>query len=111
MNKTKLQRKLYKELVKESYRGDLEDLDSEKWHDSFENTKPKYDTSPEEALLHKIYAASDLRKKFAGKSAKEIAEILGFDGDEKIISLIDNMMTSPYYDIVTPTFVRAYNDL
>jgi hypothetical protein len=56
-------------------------------------TQPKYDVgSPEEKLIQKLFAASNLKAKFAGMSPEEIAAKLGLGDDAEVIALIGQLM-------------------
>lgn len=88
----------FKNLIKESVNNHLSSDDFSD-DDVLDNTKPKFDNSPETLLLHKLFAAKLLRTKFAGKSSEEIAQMLGFVPEDnfEIVDIIDRLMKSLFY--------------
>ena len=92
-----LQEKIYRDLVKESLYRSADEVSNDEQQNSIETTQPKFSYSPEERLLNKLFAAAQLKRDFVDKTPEEIADQLGFNGDDEIISLINNLMTSRLY--------------
>jgi hypothetical protein len=96
----KIKLKDFKKLIKEAMFDEIsmDSINSDDVMNASQTTQPIFDTSPEALLMHKLFAASDLKEKFAGFSAEEIAEKLGVADDSRMIPLIKNLLGSRMYD-------------
>lgn len=85
---------MIRQSIKENFARGVDSLSTD---DVLDTTQPKYNLSPEETLMHKLFAAKELRVKFQGKSPEQVAQALGLDADPEIIDLIGRMMDSRFY--------------
>lgn len=96
----KIKLKEFKKLVTEIALNEMrmDSLNDDDVADAMQTTQPMFDISPEELFMHKLFAASDLKTKFAGASAEEIAEKLGISDDPRMIPLINDLISSRMYN-------------
>jgi hypothetical protein len=85
-------------LIRQTIQEGFMDADTVSHEDVLDTTSSQYDNKgPEELLMHKLFAAKELRSKFMNKSPEEVAHSLGLSDDPAVIDLIDRLMNDLFY--------------